>query len=126
MDLNFVCNSYIEIFSLLRCYAACIRLRRRLFREWEVVERVELKIDGMYQVQDILHHRKSILYFHGKYFKKSRRLTVRTTTYLFLLTLQSAVLYTVTTNCHSSLPCPLPFTVCWDLMPCLPNYTASH
>ena len=87
-----MCNSYIEIISLLGCYAACIRLRRRLFREWEVVERVELKIDGMYQVQDILHHRKSILYFHGKYFKKSRRLTVRTTTYLLLLTLQSAVL----------------------------------
>ena len=93
MDLNFVCNSYTEIFSFLRCYTACISLRRRLFREWEVVERVELKIDGMYKVQDILHHRKYILYFHGKYFKKSRRLTVRTTTYLFLLTLQSAAVH---------------------------------
>ncbi len=51
MDLNFVCNSYTEIFSFLRCYTACISLRRRLFREWEVVERVELKIDGMYKVQ---------------------------------------------------------------------------
>jgi len=45
-----------------------------------VVERVELQIDGMYQVQDSLHHRKYILYFHGKYMKKSQRLTVRATT----------------------------------------------
>jgi len=36
-----------------------------------VVERVELEIDGMYQVRDSLHRRKSILYFHGKYIKKS-------------------------------------------------------
>ena len=36
-----------------------------------MVERVELKIDGMYQVQDTLHHRKHILYFHDKYIKKS-------------------------------------------------------
>jgi len=36
-----------------------------------VVERVELKIGGMYQVQDNLHYRKYILYFHGKYIKKS-------------------------------------------------------
>jgi hypothetical protein len=43
----------------------------RHFREWEVVERVELKIDGLYQVQDSVHHRKYILYFHGKYIKKS-------------------------------------------------------
>jgi len=28
------------------------------------VERVEFKIDGMYQVQDILHHQKYIVYFH--------------------------------------------------------------
>jgi len=35
------------------------------------VERVELKIDGMYQVQDSLHHQKYILYLHGKYIKKS-------------------------------------------------------
>jgi len=34
-----------------------------------VVERVELEIDGMYRVQDSLHHRKYILYFHGKYIK---------------------------------------------------------
>jgi hypothetical protein len=32
--------------------------------------RVELKTDGMYQV-DILHHWKYNLYFHGKYIKKS-------------------------------------------------------
>ena len=93
MDWNFVCNPYIEIFRFLGCYAACIVLKMRLFREWEVVERVELKIDGMYQVQDSLHYRKYILYFHGKYIKKSRRLTVRTTTDLFLLALQSGVLY---------------------------------
>ena len=67
------------------------RLRRRHFREWEVVERVELKIDGMYRVQDSLHHRKYILYFHGMYIK-SKRLTVGTTTDLFLVTLRSAVL----------------------------------
>ena len=36
-----------------------------------MVERVELKIDRMYQVQDSLHHRKYILYFRGKYIKKS-------------------------------------------------------
>jgi len=67
-------------------------LRRRHFREWEVVERVKLKIDGMYQVQDSVHHRKYILYFHGKYIKKVQRLTVRATTDLFLVTLQNAVL----------------------------------
>jgi len=57
-----------------------------------VVERVELKIDGMYQMQDCLHHRKYILYFHGKYIKKSQWLTVRATTGQFLVTLQSVVL----------------------------------
>ena len=35
-----------------------------------MVERVEMKIDEMYQV-DSLHYRKYILYFHGKYIKKS-------------------------------------------------------
>jgi len=45
-----------------------------------VVERVELKIDGMYEAQDSLHHRKYILYVNGKYTKKSQRLTVRATT----------------------------------------------
>ena len=35
-----------------------------------MVERVELKIDGMYQV-DSLHHQKYILYFQSKYVKKS-------------------------------------------------------
>ena len=35
-----------------------------------MAERVELKIDGMYQV-DSLHHQKYISYFHGKYIKKS-------------------------------------------------------
>jgi len=33
---------------------------------------VELKIEGMYQVQDNLHHRKYILYFHGKYIERER------------------------------------------------------
>jgi len=55
------------------------------------VERVELEIDGMYQVRDSLHHRKYILHFHGNYIKKNQRLTVRVTTDLFLVTLQSAV-----------------------------------
>ena len=87
-----MCSSNIEIFSLLGCYAACIRLRRRLFREWEVEERVELKIDGMRKVQDSLHHRKYISYFQGKYMKNSQWLTVRATTDLLLVTLQSAVL----------------------------------
>ena len=32
-----------------------------------MVERVELKTDGLYQAQDSLHHRKYISYFHGKY-----------------------------------------------------------
>ena len=57
-----------------------------------MVERVELKIDVMCHVQDSLHHRKYILYFHSKYIKKSQRLTVRATIDLFLVTLQSAVL----------------------------------
>ena len=35
-----------------------------------MVEWVELKIDGMYQV-DSQHHRKHYSYFHGKYIKKS-------------------------------------------------------
>jgi hypothetical protein len=35
-----------------------------------VVERVELKIDGMCQV-DSLRHRKHLSYFHGKYISKS-------------------------------------------------------
>jgi len=65
-----------------------MQVKKATFQRKEVVERVELKIDGMYQVQDILHHRKYILYFHTK---KSRRLTVRAMT-LFLVTLQSAVL----------------------------------
>jgi len=56
------------------------------------VERVELEKDGIYQVQDSLHHWKYILYFQGKYIKKSQRLTVTATTDLFLVTLQSAVL----------------------------------
>jgi len=30
-----------------------------------------MKIDGMYQVQDSLHHRKYILYFQSTYIKKS-------------------------------------------------------
>jgi hypothetical protein len=47
---------------------------------------------GVYQVRDSQHHRKYISYFHGKYIKKSQRLTVRATTDLFLVTLQSAVL----------------------------------
>jgi hypothetical protein len=33
-----------------------------------------------------------IVYFHGKYIKKSQQLTVRATTDLFLVTMQSAVL----------------------------------
>jgi hypothetical protein len=57
-----------------------------------VVEGVELKIDGMYQVHGSLHHRKYVLHFHCKYIKKSQRLTVRAMTDLFLVTLQSAVL----------------------------------
>jgi len=80
---------------------------------WEVVERFELKIDGMYQVQGSRHHRKYILYFHGKYTKKSKRLTVRATTDLFLMTLQLAERTPLfSTNCHIPLPCPLPVTVC--------------
>ena len=69
-----------------------MQVKKRHFREWEVVERVELKIDGMYQVQESLHHRKYIFYFHGKYIKKSQRLAVRATTDLFLVTLQTAIL----------------------------------
>jgi len=53
-----------------------------------VVERVELKLDGMYQV-DILHHRKYVLYFHGKCIKSAAD---RVTTDPFLVTLQSAFL----------------------------------
>jgi len=41
---------------------------------------------GMYQVQDRLYHQKYILHFHGKYIKKSQRLTVRAR-HLLLVTL---------------------------------------
>ena len=64
-----------------------MQVKNATFQRKVVVERVELKIDGMCQVQDSLHHRKYILYFHGKYIKKSQRLTVRATTDLFLVTL---------------------------------------
>jgi len=63
-----------------------MQVKKATFQRKKVVERVELKIDGMYQVHDSLHH------FHGKYIKKSQRLTVRATTDLFPVTLQSAVL----------------------------------
>jgi len=62
------------------------KVTKATFQRIGSVERVELKIDGMYQVQDSLHH------IHGKYIKKSQRLTVRATTDLFLVILQSAVL----------------------------------
>ena len=48
-----------------------MQVKKATFQRMEVMERVELKIDGLYQVQDSLHHRKYILYFHGKYIKKS-------------------------------------------------------
>jgi hypothetical protein len=35
-----------------------IQVKKATLREWEVAERVELKIDGMCQV-DNLHHRKN-------------------------------------------------------------------
>ena len=35
-----------------------------------MVDRVELKIEGMYQAQDNLHNWKYILYLHGKYIKR--------------------------------------------------------
>jgi len=54
-----------------------MQVKKATFQRKEVVERVELKIDGMYQVHDSLQHRK---YFHGKYIKKSLRLTVRAMT----------------------------------------------
>jgi len=69
-----------------------MQVKKATFQRKEVVERVELKIDGMYQVQDSLHHRKYFLHFHGKYIKKSQRLTVRAKTDLFLVTLYCAVL----------------------------------
>jgi hypothetical protein len=52
----------------------------------------ELKTDGMYQVQNSLHHRKYILYISTVSTSRSQRLTVRATTDLLLVTLQSAVL----------------------------------
>ena len=57
-----------------------MQVKKATFQRKEVVERVELKIDGMYQVHDSLQHRKYTLHFHGKYIKKSLRLTVRATT----------------------------------------------
>ena len=78
-------------------YWSC-RLRKRHFREWEVVERVELKTGGMYQV-DILHNRKYIVYIQGKYVKKSaadRQSDDRS----LLLTLQ--VLFCYFTPCRTS------------------------
>ena len=69
-----------------------MQVKKATLKRKEVVEKVELKIDGMYQVHDSLHHRKYILHFHGKYIKKSQRLPVRAMTDLFLVTLKSAVL----------------------------------
>jgi len=57
-----------------------------------MVERTELKINGMYRVQDSLHHQECVLYSLGKHIMKSRRLTITATTDLFLVTLQCAVL----------------------------------
>jgi len=69
-----------------------MQVKEATLKRKEVVERLELKIDGMYQVHDSLHHRKYIVHFHGKYTKKSQRLTVTAMTGLFLVTLKSAVL----------------------------------
>ena len=97
-------------------------LRRRHFR---VVERVELKIDGMYQVQDSLHHRKYIKfprYVHQEESAADRQSDERSvpddncrvlfcTRYQYLVWLYpSNPSRGVSTNCHSPLP----------------NYTASH
>ena len=114
------------------------RLRRRHFREWEVVERVELKIDGIYQV-DSLHHRKCLI------FSRQVHQEVRGTKDLFLVTLQSAVLYarsvfsvtlhlaelTLLIAAEESIQiATAPYLVLFQLrsvlMPCRPNYTASH
>ena len=104
-----------------------------------MVERVELKIDGIYQMQDSMHHRKYILYFHGKYIRKSAAdrqgndrsvrgdtaecCSVSKSVFSVTLHLASNPSRGVNTKCHGPLPCPLPVTVCWDLAP---NYTASH
>jgi hypothetical protein len=106
------------------------RLRRH-FREWEVVERVDLKIDGMYHMQHSLHHRKYILYFYGtsSTVSTSRRVSgwplerrqvsswwhyrvlfCKRDQYLVLL-YTSNPSRRVNTNCHSPIPCPLPFTM---------------
>ena len=79
-----------------------------------MVERTELKINGMYRVHDSLRHQKCALYSRGKHVMKSQRLTVTATTDLFLATLQCAVLwdqyveslYTCTCNLSRSIPCP--------------------
>ena len=83
-----------------------------------MVERVELQIDGMYQVQDSLHHRKYILYLHVKYIKNSQRLTVRQTTDVPGDTADcwavfSATLYLAERTPLIPAPGPLPYTVCW-------------
>ena len=84
-----------------------------------------------------LHHRKYVLYFHGMYIKKmSERRQICSwwhcraqfckRDFYFTPSRTSNPSRGVTTNCHSPLPCALPVTVCWDLRPCQPNYTASH
>jgi len=87
-----------------------------------VAESVELKIDGIYKAQNNLHHRKYILYFHGKYIKKSAadrqsdEISVPgdSPNYCCQRHQYLVLLYTsnpsrgVSTNCHSPIPCPLP------------------
>ena len=48
-----------------------MQVKKATFQRMGNGVKVELKTDGMCQVQDSLHHRKYILYFHGKYLKKS-------------------------------------------------------
>ena len=84
----------------------------------------------------------SISYISTVSTSRSQRMTVRGTTDLSVVTPHSAVLLArsvfsvtlhltscpsrVNTNCHSPVPCPLPVTAFWDLIACLPIYTASH
>jgi len=101
------------------------------------VEKVELKIDGLYQVQDSLHHRKYIFYFHGKYIK-SQRLTVTATTDLFLVTAECYYVSeisiwccftpsrTYTSDPRSRYKLPQPPTVSSSSYGLLPNYTGSY
>jgi len=118
-------------------------------------ERIQRKVVAMGSIRcsEICIAGSVIFYSHMQHFKKSEQPNI-TITRLFLVTLQSAVRreikfhvtvhittcscnsksqplinHYILVNCHNlftSSGLTLSLTVSWDVMPCLPNYTALH